>query len=118
MKSIKIQIPDKDCQNCPYLKCEIIDHNYYGEMTHKHQCSVFNSKINEYNPCDACKAAIKRADQELHEYVDFLVDEINLLLRDSYCNAIEDFVRELKPKVTRPEIIEQIAQRLKEVADS
>lgn len=116
MRTINIRIPEDSCVNCPYNREKVIDHNYYGEVSRTQECVIFNQPITDSQKRLASCCA---ADQDdIRRYADFLVEEINNLAEETYINAITDFASVLKPCASQPEIVDQIAQMLKERAKS
>lgn len=77
MSKIELKIPEQNCRECPYLKLEVIDHNYYGEKSYRATCSVFDCPIDEYRPCGDCLTQREENRDDILKYANFLVKAAN-----------------------------------------
>jgi hypothetical protein len=85
---LKLEIPET-CRNCPYLKNETVDHNYYGEKTETTLCMLFNAKISDFSPCGECLAKREESEDDIEKYADFLVREINAMISEIYNKTLD-----------------------------
>lgn len=98
MKSIWIDVPEKDCQDCKYLNTQTTDHNYYGEKTEHCMCRVFNEKISDSTPCESCIRLRKSSDQAWKS----LSDEIDKIVKNRESDILDRLIKhlvDLKEKV-------------------
>ena len=49
-----IEISVETCKDCPLLHTEVVDHNYYGEVTTRQKCSFLNCVIPEDEKTPKC----------------------------------------------------------------
>lgn len=118
MNTIKLEVPEKSCSGCKYLRQTVIDHNYYGEIDIKYSCPIFDKPIQNFKRCSECLACSEEYEHGIRKYADFLVEKINGISTEMYNNAVTEICDILKGCVTRPEVVEKISETLKKRTDS
>lgn len=101
MESIIIEVPKAGCKNCPYLKEEVIDHNYYGETSTRHYCRLFDTLVGELTPCEAC---VQLREKSTQDWV-AMADEINRVLEEGSHEVLDRFVGCLARKMDSLDIV-------------
>lgn len=92
---IKLKIPSGTCKGCPYLKTQITDHNYYGEVSSKTVCLIFDCGIDGFHPCKECALSNDENQEAIAKYADFLVKEINQMASEVNNHTLDILLREV-----------------------
>lgn len=85
MESVIIDLPKAGCKACQFYCHEVVDHIYYGEMTSKNCCRLFDANLIGTTPCEQCK---QLREKSVHEWQG-IANDINSLLASAQKQSVQ-----------------------------